>query len=99
PQPLPKDFETFHEIISNENLTVERIISTGHATPDGQWLEDDRNEWVILLQGEAQLVFEEGKTHTLRTGDYISIPKNKKHKVSKTSIDPPCIWLAIYHLP
>ena len=53
PQTLSKDFETFQEIISNDNVTIERIISTGQRTPDNQWLENDRDEWVMLLQGNA----------------------------------------------
>ncbi|MEP7146937.1 MAG: cupin domain-containing protein [bacterium] len=97
PQTLSKGFETFQEIISNENLTVERIISTGQVTPNSQWLEQDKNEWVLLLQGESELVFVDGERWELKKGDYLLIPKNKKHKVSSTSIEPPCIWLAIYY--
>ena len=97
PLPLTKGFETFHEIISNENLTVERIISTGQRTPDMQWLEQDKNEWVLLLQGESELIFEDGEKRLLIKGDYILIPGNKKHKVTRTSIEPPCIWLAIHY--
>ncbi len=97
PQTLSKGFETFQEIISNENLIVERIISTGQVTPDSQWLEQDKNEWVLLLQGESELEFEDGERWELKKGDYILIPENKKHKVSSTSIEPPCIWLAIYY--
>ncbi|MDQ3194553.1 MAG: cupin, partial [Bacteroidota bacterium] len=53
PQDLSKSFETFQEIITNENLKVEKIISTGQQTPENQWLEQDKDEWVLLLQGDA----------------------------------------------
>ncbi|MGA1199705.1 MAG: cupin, partial [Candidatus Latescibacterota bacterium] len=28
--------------------------------------------------------------------DHILIPAHKKHRVTHTSTDPPCIWLAIH---
>ena len=97
PQTLQTGFETFQEILSNENIRVERIISTGQRTPEDQWLAQDKNEWVILLQGESELIFEDGERNELRKGDFILIPKNKKHRVSRTSTEPPCIWLAIHY--
>lgn len=97
PQNLPKNFELFQSIISNDNLSIERIISTGQKTPEDQWLEQDKNEWVILLQGEAEMQFETGNIKILSAGDYIHIPQNTKHKVLKTSSAPACIWLAVHY--
>ena len=54
------------------------------------------NEWVILLEGEASIEFED-KTIHLKKGDYINIPSHQKHKVIKTSKNPPAIWLAIFY--
>lgn len=97
PDNLPKNFELFQSVLSNENLSIERIISTGQKTPDNQWLEQDKNEWVILLQGEAEMQFENGANKILTAGNYIHIPKNTKHKVLRTTSDPPCIWLAVHY--
>lgn len=97
PNDIPKNFELFQSIISNDNLSIERIISTGQQTPGKQWLEQDKNEWVILLQGESELKFENGTSKILGKGDFIHIPKNTKHKVERTSADPPCIWLAVHY--
>ncbi len=97
PKDLPLNFELFEPFISGEDLTVERIISTGQQTPENQWLEEDQDEWVLLIQGEAQLKFEDGIKKKLLPGDYLHIPKNSKHKVESTSTDPPCIWLAIHY--
>lgn len=97
PQDLPKNFELFQSIISTENLSIERIISTGQKTPDNQWLEQDKNEWVLLLQGESEMQFEDGKKINLKPGDYFFISKNTRHKVVRTSSVPPCIWLAVHH--
>lgn len=97
PESLPKEFELFQPVISNENIQIERIISSGQITPAGQWLEDDRNEWVVLLQGESEINLEDGTNVTLNSGDHIFIEKNKKHRVVRTSENPLCIWLAVYY--
>jgi len=96
PNPLPKEFELFQPVISNENVQIERIVSSGQNTPNGQWLEDDRNEWVVLLQGESEISFEDGTNTILNSGDHILIEKHKKHRVVRTSENPFCIWLAVY---
>jgi cupin 2 domain-containing protein len=96
PQDLPKNFELFQSIISNENLSIERIISTGQKTPDNRWLVQDKNEWVLLLQGNSELSFEDGRRKNLNCGDYVFIPRNTKHRVELTSIEPVCIWLAVH---
>ena len=97
PDSLPIEFELFQPIISNDNILIERIISSGQSTPAGQWLEDDRNEWVVLLQGESEISFEDRINRTLNAGDHIFIEKNKKHRVVRTSENPLCIWLAVYY--
>lgn len=88
--------EIFEKIISEKNLTIERIISFGQKTDDDKWLYDNRNEWVLLLQGKAELLFEDGTKLKMRKGDYVLIKSKTKHKVIFTSKSPPCIWLAIY---
>ena len=87
--------EFFQKILTGKNgLLVERIISHGHYTPNGQWYDQDRDEWVLVLEGEASLGFENDIKVTLARGDHLFLPKNKKHRVLKTS--SPCIWLAIH---
>ena len=88
--------EIFESIISSPNIKIERIISTGQITPQGQWYDQKKDEWVILLQGEAILSYEDGSNINLKTGDYILIPAHLKHRVEYTSENPPCIWLAIH---
>ena len=97
PEPLPAKYELYQSIISNGNVEIERIISTGQSTPVDKWLEQDRNEWVILLQGESELSIESEDKRILKAGDYILIPKNQKHRVERTSVVPPCIWLAVHY--
>jgi cupin 2 domain-containing protein len=95
PSQLPNE-ELFETLISSQDLLVERIISTGQTTPLGNWYEQEKDEWVILLQGEAKLSYEDGSMTQLKAGDYLLIPAYQKHRVEYTSADPPCIWLAIH---
>ena len=93
---LNQKYEIFEDIIASENILIERIISSGQKTPEGTWLEQERDEWVILLQGEASLSFEDGSRVDLKPGDYVYIPGNVKHRVDRTSTEPDCIWLAVH---
>jgi cupin 2 domain-containing protein len=93
---LELDRELFELLCETEQISIERIISTGQTTPPDQWYDQSRDEWVILLQGEAQLMFEDGSMSDLKAGDYLLIPAHQKHRVSYTSTEPACIWLAIH---
>ncbi len=89
--------ELFEDIVSTESLKIERIVSYGHTTTDFEWYIQERNEWVILLQGEAVLSFENEDDLRLKSGDYINIPALKKHRVSWTKPDEETIWLAVHY--
>ncbi len=95
PLHLPPE-EYFEPLISGSNLRIERIISTGQTTPAGEWYDQDRDEWVILLQGKATLRYEDGSVYQLSVGDYVFIPAHQKHRVDYTSTTSPCVWLAIH---
>ncbi len=89
-----------HEInealIPDQGILIERIISAGQSSPPGFWYEQERDEWVVLLQGESELLWEEGRKLTLKAGDWVLLPAGERHRVEKTSTDPPCIWLAVH---
>ena len=87
--------EKSEQIISGKNIQIERIISTGQTTPSGQWYDQELDEWVILLQGEAELSYADDTRIRLKAGDYLLIPAHTKHRVEYTSIEPACIWLAV----
>ena len=88
--------EVFENIVCRDDVLIEKIISSGQRTPDSQWLVQDKDEWVILLQGSSELSFEDGERVNLKSGDYIYIPSNQKHRIERTSTDPICIWLAVH---
>ena len=95
PSPLPS-IELFESLLSTEKVLIERIISTGQITAPGEWYNQETDEWVLLLQGEAELSYEDGERISLQAGDYLVIPAQVKHRVEYTSDDPPCIWLAVH---
>ncbi len=88
--------ELFKNIVTHKNIKIERIISKGHTSPSNGWYDQEENEWVIILKGEASLEFED-KIVDLKEGDYINIPAHQKHKVIQTSQNIETIWLAIFY--
>ncbi len=95
PDQLPAE-ELFESLWQNENINIERIISTGQISPPGFWYRQEKDEWVILLQGQASLSYEDGEEVKLIAGDYLYLPAGLAHRVEKTSQNPPCIWLAVH---
>ena len=76
---------------------VERIVSHGHASAPGDWYDQDGDEWVVLLAGDAVLRFERGGDVALKAGDWIAIPAHSRHRVESTSAD--ALWLAVHGTP
>ena len=90
--------ETFLDLLNANHLRIERIVSTGQATAPGEWLDQDRAEWVILLRGAAGLLFEgDAQPRLIKAGDYVNIPAHTRHRVEWTAQDEPTIWLAMHY--
>ncbi len=79
---MPKSYLYFLETLPNSIV--------------GEWYNQDRDEWVILLQGDATLGYFDGSSIQLEAGDYVFIPAHQKHRVEYTSSEPPYIWLAVH---
>src|SRR5262245_27421574 len=47
PQHLPK--EVVQTLIRAADVRIERIISHGHASPEGFWYDQGQHEWVVVL--------------------------------------------------
>jgi cupin 2 domain-containing protein len=92
----PDPQNEFLEILlrGGSGLRVERIVSHGHTTPEGQWYDQDEDEWAAVLQGEARLLCEDGQEIALAAGDSVFLPKRMRHRVIYTS--SPCVWLTIF---
>ncbi|SES86973.1 cupin domain-containing protein [Thalassotalea agarivorans] len=99
PLPTLGDDEHFQTLLKNENVHIERIVSLGHSTADGQWYDQVQDEWVVLLTGAATLAFAEGKTVDMKAGDHIHLPAGCKHKVASTTEKEHSVWLAVHFPP
>ncbi len=89
--------EQFLTLASSSNVEIERIVSTGQASPAGYWFDQGWTEWVIVLSGSAGLRLEsEEQERTLQAGDYVEIPAHAKHRVEWTDATQPTVWLAVH---
>ena len=86
--------EQFEEVLSNEHLKLERIISFGHPTPAGEWYDQEEMEWVALIKGTSTLLYKDGSTVEMKAGDALLIPPHMQHRVEQVSED--AIWLALF---
>lgn len=84
------------DLLSRPGLRIERIVSTGQASPPGFWYDQPHAEWVLLLQGEASLAFEgEPAPRLLKPGDFVDIAPHRRHRVESTAT--PTVWLAVHY--
>lgn len=100
PAPLPLSLprELVEVILATESFRLERIISTGQATLAGEWYDQEEHEWVLLLAGEAGLVFEDDPQEIImKPGDYLHITAHRRHRVEWTASGQPSIWLALHY--
>lgn len=96
PQHLPD--ELFTTLLETANVRIERIVSHGHASPEGFWFDQVQPEWVIVLKGAARLCFEDqSEPVEMQPGDFVNIPAHKKHRVEWTMPNEPTIWLAVFY--
>lgn len=95
PAELPE--ELVQTLVGASGFRVERIVSRGHASPDGFWYDQEEHEWVLLLTGAARLRFEGEEPVHLTPGMFVDIPAHRRHRVEWTDPDRPTIWLAIHY--
>jgi len=95
PVALPQ--ELFETLLATAVFRVERIVSTGHASPPGFWYDQPEHEWVLLLSGEAGLQFEGQPPMALTPGTAVHIPARQRHRVAWTDLLRPTVWLAIHY--
>ncbi|HZB36490.1 MAG TPA: hypothetical protein VE443_00605 [Beijerinckiaceae bacterium] len=89
--------EEVETLVAAPAVRIERIVSTGQASPPGFWYDEPLDEWVVVPSGAAGLLVEgESGPRTLRAGDHVHLPARCRHRVEWT--DPagrrsgsPCI--------
>ncbi len=97
--PTSADDEQFCQLFARPGLKIERITSTGQASPDDFWFEQPDGEWILLVQGEAKLrIAGEAAVRHLKAGDFFDIPARTRHRVEWTPANQITIWLAIHYV-
>ena len=94
--PLPEELTTVlaeHTSVTR-SVRIERIVSTGQVS---DWYNQAEAEFVVLLEGNAVVEFDVGKSVNMKKGDTLLITPHERHRVSFTSSDPPCIWFCVFY--
>jgi cupin 2 domain-containing protein len=96
--PTSQSEELVTLLLDSAGIRIERIVSRGHASPEGFWYDQERPEWVTLIAGSARLRFEDDEqVLELKPGDCVNIPAHRKHRVEWTTPDESTIWLAVHY--
>jgi len=90
----PVDGERFETLLAHRNLVIERIVSSGNATPI-EYLQT-QDEWVLLVRGDARLDVA-GEDVVLEAGDYVFLPAGTRHSVVHASNG--ALWVAVHLHP
>ena len=93
---VDKNEEKFFEIFKNETIKVEKIVSNGQISPENFWYEQEKSEFVLVLEGFAILEFED-RVVELKKGDCLNIEAMEKHRVKFTCLDESTVWFAVFY--
>jgi cupin 2 domain-containing protein len=95
PNSLPSEIVGI--LVQSKHVRVERIVSTGHCSPADFWYDQNENEWVLVVQGKATLMFDDGPAVEMMPGDHLLIPAHCRHRVQWTTPDEPTVWIAVFY--
>ncbi len=93
---MPDVGESFQTLFDGGGLRIERIVSSEY--PDPKVYDQPQDEWVMLLQGHAELQIGSQRV-VLARGDWVMIPARTRHRVVATRPEPNCLWLALHLSP
>jgi cupin 2 domain-containing protein len=86
--------ERFEDLLRRPGVRIERIVSHGNVTPPHAPYVQGWDEWVLVLQGAAELRLEGLGERKLAAGEGLLIPAGVAHWVTYTA--DPTIWLAVH---
>lgn len=90
---LTKKQEIFEELFEKDAVKIKKITSPKNFK--SEIFIQDEDEWVIVLQGSAELEIS-GEKINLKKDDHVFIPRKAPHQILKTSGDTETVWLAVY---
>jgi cupin 2 domain-containing protein len=96
---IPHDFkeEFIEPLVKDSDVKIDRIVSRGHSSDPDFWYNQDENEFVLILQGEAKLKFKDEKNIVrMQKGDYMVIPAHKEHRIKWTPKNEDTLWLTVH---
>ena len=74
PAEVPNEICT--QLVRADAVRIERIVTRGQASPPGFWYDQETNEWVLLVKGNAVLRVDNGREVALVPGDHVLIMSN-----------------------
>jgi len=84
--------EKIERLFESGRIRVERICSSSQS---GELYDQEEHEWVILLEGQAGILFvDDGETVSLKGGDHLLIEAHRRHRLTFTS--ERCLWLCVF---
>ena len=51
-------------LFEDSGITIQRIVSQSYNSPVDFWYDQDEDEWLMVVRGEATLEFEGGRVET-----------------------------------
>ena len=95
--PGRSDAEQLQTLLARADVRIERIVSTGQASPPGFWYDEPQHEWVVVLAGAAHVRFaDEAQPQALKPGDFLDIAPHRRHRVEWTDPAVHTVWLAVH---
>ena len=91
--PSPLD-ERSRDLFARAGVRVARIESNAFSSPEDFWYDQDDDEWVAVIAGDAVIEFADGTWHAMCAGDWVVIPAGIRHRIAGT--DERTIWLAVH---
>ena len=86
----PSRGEAVEQLVSNETVIVEHIVSGDVDVPVDY--DQDHDEWVAVLDGSADLEVD-GHVLSLEPGDWVVLPAHTPHRLVNTARGTR--WLAV----
>lgn len=91
---VPGSGEVMTELVRSGGVVIEEITSSSSVDP--VTYDQEQDEWVMVLQGSAELEVEGQPVH-LEAGDWIWLPAHTLHRVARTEAGTR--WVAVHVHP